>query len=150
MNKNSFDTIQKYCDRQNETITTNERDFMIRKFMESVFDAIEIHKANNDGSEPSAKEVATIEQTLLVESNLESFVDSAKKFYLSTQQSLIVDYDKKFKRASIWRDVGIGVLSAFLYSLLLVLFYLIAQEHIAEWLRNLLDYAVTTQPSTTQ
>jgi len=149
MNKSSYDAIQKYCDNQKETITTNERDFIIRKFMESAFDAIEIHKINNK-SEPSAKEIATIEQTLLVESNLESFVDSAKKFYLSTQQSLIVDYDKKFKRASIWRDVGIGVLSAFLYSLLLVLFYLIAQEHIAEWLRNLLDYAATTQPAITQ
>jgi len=140
MNKKSFDAIQTFCDNQKETVTTSERDFIVRKFLESVFDAVEKHEKNRNAY-PSTQEIESIEQTLLVDSNLESFVDSARKFYLSTQQSLINDYDRKFKRTSIWRDVGIGILSAFLYSLLLVIFYIVAQDQIAGWLKGLIDNA---------
>ena len=140
MNKKSFEAIQAFCDNQKETVTTSERDFIVRKFLESVFDAVEKHEKNKKVY-PSAEEIESIEQTLLVDNNLESFVDSARKFYLSTQQSLINDYDKKFKRTNIWRDVGIGILSAFLYSLLLVLFYIVAQDQIAGWLKDLIDNA---------
>ena len=140
MNKNSFDAIQKFCDTQKETISTNERDFIIRKFLESVFDAIERHEKNN-GAYPSAREIEAIEQTLLVDSNLESFADSAKKFYLSTQQSLIVDYEKKFKRTSFWRDIGIGIFSSLIYSVLLILFYIVAKDQIAGWIKELIDNA---------
>jgi len=143
MNKNCYNALQEFCDRQKDMISTGERDFIIRKFLESFYDTIQIQEQKN-GTPLTDNEIRAIEQSLLGDKNLESYVDSAKKFIAATRESLIDDYNKQHRRNSFWRDIWVNMIAAFFYSILLLLLYVVAKDQISKWITDLLDTVVKT------
>lgn len=82
MDKITYEKILEYCTKKyGRILVPVERDFVIRSFLESYYQAIEAHKKAHNGMEPNEDELATIINTLTSDTTLHSYADSAQTYY---------------------------------------------------------------------
>lgn len=79
----------------------------------------------------------TIITSLLSESNLNSYIDSAKTYYQQWTNNLEAEFQRKQQKGSFWKEIGINILANILYSVLLIILFWVAKDQITGWLTQL-------------
>lgn len=138
MDKAAYDYINDYCSNKYPgVLLTTERDFVLRKFLDSYFAAIDSFKEQHKGNEPTQDEEKTIISSLMNDNTMNSYIDSAKSYYEKYKTSIENEYRKKLDFPNFWKNIGINILSNLLYSAILIVVFLIAKDQIATWLASL-------------
>ena len=137
MDKLTYDKINEYCtSKYSGVLVQAERDYVLRKFLDSYYEAVkkyeEIHHAT-----PSPQEEQTIINSLLNDSTLLSYADSAKNYYEQFKGNIVNDYVKTQRSPKFWRNVLTSILANFIYSLILIIIFLVANDQISTWLAQL-------------
>lgn len=135
MDKSTFDRINTYCD-QNHKITQTERDFVIRKFLESQLNAIEA-KEIQKGAPLTPKERSDIEDALLNNISLESTVIAAKSYYTSLEERFFSQFKKNTNSSTFWNSVWTNIAANIIYSIFLIIVFFVAKDQISSWLDSL-------------
>lgn len=137
MNKTTYDKINEYCTTKYEGVLVQaERDFVLRKFLDSYYEAVDKYKELHK-SEPSQTEEQTIINSLLIESTLLSYIDSAKNYYEKFRTNIESDFKKKQDKPIFWKSVATNILANLIYSIILIIFFFVAKDQIATWLIQL-------------
>jgi len=137
MNKSTYDKINEYCtEKYKGVLVQAERDFVLRKFLDSYYEAIEKYKELHD-MEPPLNEEQTIINSLLNENTLTSYVDSAKKYYEEFESTIENNIKKKQDKPMFWKSIASSVLANLIYSIILIIIFFVAKDQIATWLMQL-------------
>ena len=138
MDKTTYDYIINYCSIKYKGILgTTERDFVLRKFLDSYYEALKSFEENNPGKKPTEIEEQTIMSSLMNDNTMNSFIDSAKSFYADYRASVENEYQRKLEKPIFWKNVWTSVIANFIYSAILIVVFLIAKDQIATWLFSL-------------
>lgn len=135
MDKKSFDRINEFCNKQDNTVSQWERDFMWRKFSEGYFSMLEKKKAHK--SSVTEKEVNTIIETLLDDNSLENNLVNARKYYNDLEKEICDGFSKNFNKGSFFASIGASILANIVYSIMLIIIFWIAKDQINTWLTQL-------------
>lgn len=137
INKSAYELINDYCTTKYEGVITQiERDFVLRKFLDSYFETVEKFKEDN-GQEPNESEQQTIINSLLNENTLLSYVDSAKNYYDRFKDGVENEIKKKQNKSSFWKSVLGSVLANLIYSIILIIVFYVAKDQISSWLTQI-------------
>lgn len=137
MDKSTYDKINDYCtSKYNGVLVQPERDFVLRKFLDSYYEAIEKYKEVHH-SNPTLTEEQTIINSLLNESTLLSYIDSAKSYYEKFKNNIESDFKKTQDKPAFWKSVATSILANLIYSIILIIIFWVAKDQIATWLAQL-------------
>lgn len=137
MNKATYDKINEYCTTKYDGVLVQpERDYVLRKFLDSYYQAVDKYKEIHH-SDPTPSEEQTIINSLLNESTLLSYVDSAKNYYEKFKINIENDFKKKQDKPLFWKSVATSVLANLIYSIILIIIFWVAKDQIATWLTQL-------------
>ena len=137
MDKSTYDKINKYCTKEYERVLVQaERDYVLRKFLDSYYEVVDTYKEEHH-SEPTPEEEQTIINSLLNEYTLLSYADSAKNYYEKFKNNIENDFKKKQAKFAFWGNVATSILANLIYSIILIIFFLVAKDQIAAWLMQL-------------
>ena len=137
MNKTAYDKVNEYCSsRCEEVLVQAERDYVLRQFMDSYYQALQRYRDEHH-TDPSHEDEQNIVNSLLNDSTLHSYVISAKKSYEDFKLEIEKDYAKKAKPAAFWGSVLTSLLANLCYSIILILIFWVAKDQIATWLTQL-------------
>ncbi|MBR3998230.1 MAG: hypothetical protein IKI93_07795 [Clostridia bacterium] len=90
----TYNSINEYFATNNKGILTQvEKDYILRKFSDSYYEALEKYKSSN-GSEADATQRQIIVSSLLSESNMNSYIDSAKTYYADLKNGIELELNK--------------------------------------------------------
>lgn len=138
MNKTTYDMINEYCTTRYEGVLVQaERDYVLRKFLDSYIEAVEKYKSEHNSADPTAAEEQTIVNSLLNESTMKSYIDSAKGYYEKFQSNIENEVKKKQSAPAFWRSVFTSVLANLIYSIILIIIFFVAKDQITTWLTQL-------------
>lgn len=135
MDKRSLDEINKFCDKQKDTVSQYERDFMWRRFSESYFAMRE--KKEKGGNIIIQQELDTIIDTLLDEKSLENNLTTARGYYGKLESQFYDNFKKNTDKTSFIHSLGTSILANVIYSILLIFIFWIAKDQINTWLLSL-------------
>ena len=137
MNEDTYNKINDYCTmKYNGILVQPERDYVLRKFLDSYYEANDkFVKAHN--SKPTPAEEQTIIDSLLNDSTLLSYIDSAKTYYEKFKNNIENEYKKKQDKPVFWKNIATSILSNFIYSIILIIIFWVAKDQIAVWLAQL-------------
>ena len=139
MDKITYEKILEYCTKKyGRILVPVERDFVIRSFLESYYQAIEAHKKAHNGMEPNEDELATIINTLTSDTTLHSYAYSAQTYYEKLTSTIESSFEKKMGKFEFLKTLGTNLLSSLAYSFLLIFIFWIAKDQIATWLLQLI------------
>lgn len=137
MDKSTYDKINDYCTSKYDGILVPaEKDYILRKFLDSYYESLEKYVEIN-GTEADDQQKKTIIASLLSDSTLNSYIDSAKTYYQQLTNSLEADFHKKQQKGSFWKEIGINILANIFYSVLLIILFWVAKDQITSWLTQL-------------
>lgn len=137
MDKITYNKINEYCTtRYGRVLDQPERDYILRKFLESYYEAVDRYKEVHH-SEPSPIEEKTIINSLLNESTLLSYSDSAKSYYEKFKNDIENNFKKKQDKATFGKNVATSILANLIYSIILIIIFFVANDQIATWLIQL-------------
>ena len=95
MDKSTYDAINKYCtSKYNGFLVQAEKDYILRKFLDSYYESLKKF-AETNGTEANEQQKKTIATSLLSDSNLDSYIDSAKNYYQQWTSNIESDFQKK-------------------------------------------------------
>jgi hypothetical protein len=114
-----------------------EKDYILRKFLDSYYESLKKF-AETNGVEADEQQKKTIVTSLLSDSNLDSYIDSAKNYYQQWTSNLELDFQKKQQKGSFWKDMGINILANVFYSIILIVLFWVAKDQITSWLTQLM------------
>lgn len=138
MDKSTYDAINKYCtSKYNGFLVQAEKDYILRKFLDSYYESLKKF-AETNGTEADEQQKKTIATSLLSDSNLDSYIDSAKNYYQQWTSNIESDFQKKQQKGSFWKDVGINILANTFYSIILIILFWVAKDQITNWLTQLM------------
>ncbi|MEK4406671.1 hypothetical protein MKZ26_20105 [Sporosarcina sp. FSL K6-6792] len=136
MDKSTFDRINNFCD--GKQITQIERDFVIRKFSEGLFYAFQARETQK-GSPLTVREKKDIGEPLLNDISLENIIEAAKSYYSKVEEHFFQQYKKNNGKSNFWNSVGTNVVANVIYSVVLILAFILGKDLISGWLSSLLD-----------
>ena len=137
MDKTAYDRINEYCTSKSDGVLVQaERDYVLRKFLESYYAAIERYKKEHN-TDPPAEEEKTIINSLLNDTTMRSFIDSAKIYYDKYKTNIENDLQKRLDKTGFWKSVGSSILANLLYSIILIIIFFVAKDQIGTWLTQL-------------
>lgn len=136
MDKSTYDRINNFCDGHN--ISQIERDFVIRKFSELLFNALEA-KETQKGNVLTVKEKSDIEEPLLNDINLENIIVSAQAYHIKVEERFFLQFRKNNGKSNFWNSVWTNVVANAIYSLVLILAFILGKDLISSWLMSILD-----------
>lgn len=137
MDKSTYDKINEYCtSKYSGMLVQPERDFVLRKFLESYYEAVDRYKDTHK-SDPSPAEEQTIISSLLNESTLLSYIDSAKNYYEKFKNNIENDFKKTQDKPAFWKGVATSILANLIYSIILIIIFWVAKDQISTWLAQL-------------
>lgn len=137
MDKSTFRTINDFCD--NQQISPSERDTVIRKFLENVFEAIRIEEARQGGTPLTDQQIKTIELTYLTDVQLSTLTGNAKQFHLTIEDQLLKKFQKNHGKSNFWNSVWTNLAANAIYSFLLIIAFILGKDLISSWLSSLLE-----------
>lgn len=125
----SFEKITSYCDKRGKDIMVRNHAYCI--YMTLLNDAIReipnTQKARIDASS----------EALLTKHAIEGYISRAESIIHDSNQSLISPYINSSSTNSFWVNVLSSVVGAFLYSILLIVFFYLGKDQISTWLQYL-------------
>jgi len=128
--KTPFDVISDYCNAQDKNTVIRDLAYSIyRQQFESLS-----KDANGDQTSISA-----IQKTLLSQGNLVAHVRTAEDMLNRQFQSELKPIHSKAAKVSFWMSVGSGIVGNILYSLLLILIFVVAKDQLSSWLSTLIE-----------
>lgn len=137
MNKSTYDKINEYCTTRYEGVLVQaERDFILRRFLDSYYQAIETHTQEHNAV-PTEAEEQMIVNSLLNDSTMQSYIDSAKVYFRDLSTNIENDYKRRQNAPSFWVNVGISIVANIIYSLFLIIIFIVAKDQITSWLSQL-------------
>lgn len=139
MTKDVYDRINEYCtSKYNGVLVQAERDYVLRMVLENYCAAIdEQTKSNNQPLTQEQEE--TILNSLLTEKIMNDNIVLAKKYYSELKENLYVEFEKKQNKPTFFKDVGVNILSNFVYSVILILIFFVAKDQLSSWLAQLIS-----------
>lgn len=137
MKKDTYDIINNYCTSKYKGVLIQpERDYVLRKFLDSYYESIdrftETHKCP-----PTSGEEQTIIDSLLNESTLLSYIESAKNYYEKFRYNIENDMKKKMDKPAFLKSIFTSILANLIYSIILIIIFFVAKDQIATWLTQL-------------
>ena len=139
MDKFAFDKINHYCGNYKKTVSQIERDYVIRKFSETYFSTVEEKKAANNVPSLTQQELEDIRNVMLNDGNLESIVISAGNYYEEIKGKFLSDYKKENRLKNFGVAVLTGITSNLIYSLVIIILFIVARDQISTWIGSLTD-----------
>lgn len=139
MDKTTYDKINQACTTKykgKDILVQTERDYVVRIFLEGYYQTVKKYEETH-GHTPTETEERTIIETLLNESSMQSYIASAKAYYNSYKTSIEDDYKRKLDKTSFWVNVGISIVANMIYSIFLIIVFMVAKDQIATWLTQL-------------
>jgi len=134
LDKSTFNRINSFCDNNNTSQT--ERDFVIRKFLESLLNALET-KERQKGSSLTDQEIKDIQDALLNDITLESLVVSGRSYFSTLEERFFLQFQKNNKNNNFWQAVGTNIAANVLYSIFLIIMFVVAKDQISSWIDSL-------------
>lgn len=129
-NKTPFEVMSEYCNDQDKNTVVRDLAYSIyRQQFESLS-----KDANGDQTSIDA-----IQKTLLSQGNLVAHVRSAEDMLDRQFQNELKPIQSKSTKDSFWLSVGGGIVSNILYSLLLIIIFVIAKDQLSSWLSTLIE-----------
>lgn len=125
-----FEVISEYCNSEDKN--TVVRDLAYSIYRQQFEDLSK--DANGDQTSIDA-----IQKTLLSQGNLVAHVRTAEDMLSRQFQSELKPIQSKATKDSFWFSVGSGVVSNILYSLLLIIVFVIAKDQLSSWLSTLIE-----------
>jgi len=135
MKKQSFDKVKQFLQKYPDAKSV-EKDFVIRKVVETFYSNIVTQDANGIVTEKTPDEKNTIEDTITSEDNLTAYFDNAKKFYSDYENDSERLFRKKIGRESFIKSLGSNILANFIYALLLLAIFFVAKDQIKTWISS--------------
>lgn len=138
MDKDTYDKINEYCTTKYKEgrLTSVEKDYVLRKFLNNYYDAVDKHmKSNDDSIDDEQKQL--IINTILTDNNMSMYIESAKRNYEEIRASIESDIKKKLGKSNFLTSIGASLLANVIYAVLLIFIFWVAQDQIQTWLITL-------------
>lgn len=137
MDRITYDKINEYCaPKHNRILVQAEKDYILRRFLDSYYQALDQYRETN-GIDADEGQQQIIISSLLNESTVQSYIDSANSYYIKLESNLENKFRKKFDKPLFWRSVSIGILANLLYSIGLLILFFVAKNQITSWIMQL-------------
>lgn len=137
MDKITYDKINEYCNKKiGRILVQAERDYILRKFLDSYYEAVDKYKEVHN-SDPTDEEKKTILNSLLNDSTLLSYGDSAKSYYEEIRRNIENELQKKQGGPVFFKSFVTSILANLAYSIIIIIIFVIAKDQIAVWLLQL-------------
>lgn len=137
MDKIIYDKINEYCNKKlGRVLVQAERDYILRKFLDSYYEAVEKYIEVNN-SDPTDEGKRTILNSLLNDSTLLSYSDSAKGYYEEIRRNIENEFQKRQGKPTFLVGVATSIVANLAYSIILLIIFFIAKDQIAVWLIQL-------------
>lgn len=137
MNKKAYEQIQKYCSEKSFMLEP-EKDYVLKKFLVTYYEAIDNHEQAH-GKKINEDEKEKILYTLLTEEQFNSHADSAEKYYNEFKDKLEIKFEKAHKKQGIIKSIGVSIAANFIYSLILIAAFFVANDYIADWMTKIIS-----------
>ncbi|MED4632871.1 hypothetical protein P9443_08080 [Peribacillus frigoritolerans] len=137
MDKSTFDKINKFCDKQ-QGVSDAERDTVIRKFLETMFNAMTT-KETQKGSPLTSREIKDIQDVFLTDGNLSNILVAAKQYHATLEDLLLQKFQKNNGKSNFWHSVWTNIAANAIYSVVLILGFILGKDLISSWLSSLVD-----------
>ncbi|WP_404404699.1 hypothetical protein [Jeotgalibacillus malaysiensis] len=137
MDKSTFTKINEFCDKQ-EVVTQAVRDTVIRRFLDTMFQAVS-KKEGEKGSSLSNQEIKDIQDALLTDNHLDNILVAAKQFHSTAEEVLQQQFQKNNGKSNFWHSVWTSIAANTIYSLFLIVGFVLGKDLISSWLTSLLD-----------
>ncbi|MGG4155067.1 hypothetical protein [Bacillus muralis] len=132
MDKSTFDKINNFCDRH-KSVSDAERDTVIRKFLETMFNAMTT-KETQKGSSLSPREIKDIQDALLTDVNLVNILVAAQQYHTTSEDLLLQKFQKNNGKSNFWHSVWTSIAANAIYSVVLILGFILGKDLISSWL----------------
>ena len=63
----------------------------------------------------------------------------AKKYYEDLQNTMKADFEKQQNKVSILKEIAISIFSNFIYSIILIIVFWVAEDQLSSWLSQLIS-----------
>ena len=131
--KTELEVVTEYCNSNGKSSVVGSIAFSIyQQQLEEL-----IADSQNNGEGLSDNEISTMRTTLLSQNSLSAHVRLAEDQLAEQTRSAIKPLLKKEGFKNFLVSVGASVIASFLYSILLIIIFVVAQEQIASWLSSL-------------
>lgn len=128
--KNAFEVISEFCNDQDKNTCIRDLAYSIyRQQFESL--------TKDSGDDQTS--IDAIQKTLISDGNLAAHVRTAEDILKRQFQAELKPIQSKATKDSFWLSVGSGIVSNILYSLLLIILFVIAKDQLATWLATLIE-----------
>lgn len=145
MDKDTYDYIMEYCSQKyDHFLTQHEKDSVLRQFIQSYFQAIDVYKNEHAQTEPDEEQKKTMIKSLLSDNTLHGYADSSQIYYKNITDTIEAEYAKKLGKQSFWKSVFASILANLLYAISLIALFWVAHDQITSWLTQLLQGSAPT------
>lgn len=129
MNGNSpYQLIYEYC--QNEKKDKIIERILYHKYTEELTELIDSYKNDNNAKEPTNDTIEGYTATLLSKNNLSKNVRLAEEELDDVLDVKIKKIKKEIGRINFWKSVWASVLASFIFILLMIAFFLVAENQV--------------------
>ena len=132
--KSPFCIISEFCSREKKAKTIER--ILFHNFNEELNELIESYRKANDNQEPSSETVDGFKVTLLSETNLKKNIRMAEEELEDVLESKIKKMKRKFINTNFWHSVFASVLASFIFVILLILVYIVAENQVRSMLES--------------
>ncbi|MCP4135113.1 MAG: hypothetical protein GY754_29355 [bacterium] len=131
MNKDPFEIVTEYCRSIKKGSSIRNTAFCL--YYKKYLSAVKKHTAEK-GGELSVAEIENIKNTLLTAEAVEHDIFLAESVFKESAAQLEVSFKKKYKRGNFHLSLWASVLGTFIYSVLLLVVFKLAEEQVKAWL----------------
>lgn len=125
--------VQEYCRKNNKSAVITALTYSVfqKQFEELIED-----NTDEEGA-PSKTKIDAMRMTLLSDASLNAHLRVAEEMQLSETQDVLQPFMRKESIKNFWHSVSASVVASFIYSVLLIVIFIVAQEQIGTWLSSL-------------
>jgi hypothetical protein len=129
MNGNSpYQQIYQYCQKEKKDKIIER--ILYHKYTEELTELIDSYKKDNSDKEPTKDTIEGYTATLLSKNNLSKNVRLAEEELDDVLDVKIKKIKKEIGRVNFWKSVWASVLASFIFVLLLIAFFLVAENQV--------------------
>lgn len=137
MTQDVYNKINEYCTSKFDgVLVPAERDYVLRTFLDSYYAAVDEQTKANQPLTQEQEE--TILKSLLTEKIMSEKIALSQKYYKELKDSLKADFEKEQSKSSFFKDVGVNLVSNLIYSIALILLFVVAEDQLSSWLSQLI------------
>ena len=134
MKDNAFAAISKFCE-DNKLSKLHQR-ILLHKYYEDYYILIEDYR-KKENSNPSADTIKGFNSTLLNEMTLKTNVSLANDEIRNYTEKEIAKVKKHQSIKSFWLSVLSSIIGSFLFAILLLIIFTLAQNQVKSWINDL-------------